>query len=469
MSEWWFVFLTVMQMGGNFNVKKWFLPLFFSQWWYCLLTYFPSCKSVVMTGIVTEMVDHYNSKAVSVTKFSDRFQATWNFILSALSRNGSIHEISENCASSSTDEAYFFFVSQPHMFEIAPNLFAQTSVQYEQESSTTHSTKNGRKIIVRLLSYTLSLHAIHAFLDTITETYLTQIAKSREASRFVYTLYKNEYDAHIRECWLEHPFQTNRSFDNLFFDGKDAFLARLQYFVDNKAWYDRMGIPYTLGIGLSGPPGTGKTSLIKCIAQHLGRHVVSLSLKLVKTRIQLIQFFYESHYNTQNRPDSIGFDKKIIVLEDIDCLGDVVLQRKPGLVSEEMDPLALAELLKLPKKKLETVFPKCQDPITLDDILNLWDGLCETPHRILVITSNHYEKLDPALVRPGRIDITLNMGSVTFPVLKEMYAHMFQTQWPVAKKVPPPLKGKTPAKIFNLFLQCSDSKKFLTALYNSTW
>jgi chaperone BCS1 len=51
------------------------------------------------------------------------------------------------------------------------------------------------------------------------------------------------------------------------------------------------------------------------------------------------------------------------------------------------------------------------DPITLDDILNLWDGLKETPGRILGISSNHYNKLDPALVRPGRIDITINFDN----------------------------------------------------------
>jgi len=44
-----------------------------------------------------------------------------------------------------------------------------------------------------------------------------------------------------------------------------------------------------------------------------------------------------------------------------------------------------------------------------DDILNAWDGIIETPGRILIISSNHYEKLDPALVRPGRIDITLEL------------------------------------------------------------
>jgi chaperone BCS1 len=66
-----------------------------------------------------------------------------------------------------------------------------------------------------------------------------------------------------------------------------------------------------------------------------------------------------------------------------------------------------------------------EDPITLDDILNLWDGLYETPGRIIAISSNHYDTLDPALIRPGRIDITLEMKLVNRETLKEMFRHFF--------------------------------------------
>lgn len=65
------------------------------------------------------------------------------------------------------------------------------------------------------------------------------------------------------------------------------------------------------------------------------------------------------------------------------------------------------------------------EPITLDDILNLWDGIRETPGRIMIITSNHYDKLDPALIRPGRIDISLELSYVSRAIIKEMYVHLF--------------------------------------------
>ena len=77
--------------------------------------------------------------------------------------------------------------------------------------------------------------------------------------------------------------------------------------------------------------------------------------------------------------------------------------------------------------KASTAFLKQPDDdlITLDDILGLWDGIKETDGRILVISSNHYEKLDPALTRPGRIDIPLEMKNASKNVIRDMYAHLY--------------------------------------------
>ena len=137
-----------------------------------------------------------------------------------------------------------------------------------------------------------------------------------------------DHEDYYQECWNESIFTTTRSFDNLFFDNKTRLLNQIDFFLHNKEWYYKKGIPYTLGIGLSGEPGTGKTSIIKAIAKYTDRHIVNLSMKLFKTRGQLYKFFFENTYNRKNIDDSITFDKKIIVIEDIDCLGDIVFTKK---------------------------------------------------------------------------------------------------------------------------------------------
>jgi hypothetical protein len=153
------------------------------------------------------------------------------------------------------------------------------------------------------------------------------------------------------------------------------------------------------------------------------RHIIIISLKLIKTKKQLEQFFFEDEYTEHNKKHKIGFDKKIIIFEDIDCMGDIVLKR--GRTKKPAPVLLDTSITNLQKPTEDTTIKIC-DPITLDDILNLWDGLKETPGRILGISSNHYNKLDPALIRPGRIDISLHLNKVSHKILSEMYSHYYK-------------------------------------------
>jgi chaperone BCS1 len=222
----------------------------------------------------------------------------------------------------------------------------------------------------------------------------------------------------------------------------------------NREWYYEKGIPYSLGIGLHGPPGTGKTSFIKALANHTGRHIIVMSLKTIKTKRQLEQFFFENTYSDKNEHNSVTFDKKIIVFEDIDCIGDIILDRsKKTRTTKNVDGLTSGTINLInennkcdERHKIENVLQNIcdmgdlktvktvktnflsEDPITLDDILNLWDGIRETPGRILIISSNHYDKLDPALIRPGRIDITHELSKASHNTISEIYYHLFGTK-----------------------------------------
>jgi hypothetical protein len=238
-----------------------------------------------------------------------------------------------------------------------------------------------------------------------------------------------------------------------------------------------------------------------------GRHLVVLSLKMIKTRQQLDDFFFENQYNETNMKGSVGFDKKIIVIEDIDCMGDVVLDRetkqrkeeqkqmkafktamendKKGSIEKTYECSPHGTLFEVPSEpsspksslsKLLTIIDKGNssnevddDAITLDDILNLWDGLKETPGRILGISSNHYDKLDPALVRPGRIDITMKLDNVTQDTIGQMFQHYYGcTANPMClAKIPD--RKYSPAEITNIFVEFREnSVGFLNRLKEPT-
>jgi chaperone BCS1 len=259
------------------------------------------------------------------------------------------------------------------------------------------------------------------YLDDLTTLYLSSQAESRHNKQYCYALLQGHIKESRYERWRECEFQSTRSFSNIFFEQKELCLRKINFFLHNKHWYETHGIQYSIGFGLFGPPGTGKTSLIKCIAAHTRRHIVVISLKLIRTKRELEDIFYETKYVEEHEQHPITVQEKIIVFEDIDCMGHLVIDRKH---INSTTPAMTQTTMKVP-----TTLPlPREEPVTLDDLLNILDGLREQSGRILFITSNHYEKLDPALCRPGRIDVTLQMKRVNNQIFNEMWSHFKHDQ-----------------------------------------
>jgi chaperone BCS1 len=267
----------------------------------------------------------------------------------------------------------------------------------------------------------------------------------------------------------------------MFFEEKKSVLKKINFFTNNKEWYYDNGIPYSIGFGLHGPPGTGKTSFFKCLANLTGRHLIIISLKLIKTKLQLEDFFFENKYNEDNKKNSIGFDKKIIIFEDIDCVGDIVLKRdsknnknkkkKSKISNNDSFGNVLQKLAHGDDSSTEDMIvniPTQEPPLTLDDILNLWDGLKETPGRMLGISSNHYDKLDPALVRPGRIDVTIHFNNASQDIIQEMFTHYYKRPIDVTKLKKIKNEFYSPAEIINCYVLYKDEpNKFMDRLMHN--
>ncbi|XAR73839.1 hypothetical protein NMG60_11007941 [Bertholletia excelsa] len=181
---------------------------------------------------------------------------------------------------------------------------------------------------------------------------------------------------------LEHP----ATFDTLALDPelKKAIIDDLERFVRRREFYKRVGKAWKRGYLLYGPPGTGKSSLIAAIANYLKFDIYDLELTSLYSNSDLRRILV----STTNR--------SIIVIEDIDC--SVEMQDRQTRDDEEFSYTKL----------------------TLSGLLNFIDGLWSScgDERIIIFTTNHKDRIDPALLRPGRMDMHIHMSYCSGNVFK---------------------------------------------------
>lgn len=197
----------------------------------------------------------------------------------------------------------------------------------------------------------------------------------------------------MEDCWMYIKDQSKRDLNSVFMEKykKDLLINTLSRFINNEKWYINNGIPYQLGILLYGAPGTGKTSLIKAISGYLNYPIYYISpQKLSKIEIAM----------------STLPDKCIVVIEDIDSN---YLTHSREIKNNSDENSIMREL----------------SSISLSELLNSLDGMFSAHGRILVATTNHIENLDSALIRPGRIDIKIEVGYVNNEILKDFINNFF--------------------------------------------
>jgi DNA replication protein DnaC len=337
----------------------------------------------------------------------------------------------------------------------------QQTIQHDTLSSVS-TDKDNLFCYIDVYSYTMDMEFLRNELNSIVKNYLIKMTNKLGNniyyfSEMPFTVYRDNNGKidHTKtpEClhFTMKQFITNRSFKNLFGKNIDIIRKRVEFFKDNKDWYDNKGVPYTLGILVSGSPGSGKTSLIKCMANELKRHIINIHLSESMTKSQVETLFYsEQIHVTQNGKTetyTIPINKRIYVLEDVDCQCEIILDRENATAEQilakknielkkEVERLnfAVSELSSGRKMVMGGNMSKMEETrkdeqsnqkITLSFLLNLFDGVLETPGRITFMTTNFIDKLDKAFTRPGRIDVISKFGFADHSQLISIIEHRY--------------------------------------------
>lgn len=245
-----------------------------------------------------------------------------------------------------------------------------------------------------------------------------------------------------------NKFNSDKTFDNIYGEEIEKIKTHIDHFVNKKEWYKKKGIPHNLGLLLYGAPGCGKTSTIKAIANYTRRHVISIRLTKDTKQSFINKLFFTTQIESSNGDYwNISQENRIYLFEDIDCLTDVVLSReykkeeKEEEEEEDDDPYAFyrqrasyLRAIKLAKKENDEENNKKKEEveddkkINLSFLLNVLDGVIERKDNIVIMTSNHPEKLDSALVRAGRIDQKVELKYCSNRTLKQMFNNFYEIE-----------------------------------------
>ncbi|KAJ3203127.1 hypothetical protein HDU82_006822 [Entophlyctis luteolus] len=171
---------------------------------------------------------------------------------------------------------------------------------------------------------------------------------------------------------------------------REAVVGDLERFLAATAWYRDRGIPYRRGYLLYGPPGTGKTSFIQAVAGHLSYNICILNLSergMTDDRL--------AHLLANTPPQSL------LLLEDIDA----AFIRRDAATDSKKEGFYSA--------------------VTFSGLLNALDGVAAAEERVVFMTTNHVDRLDAALIRPGRVDMRVYMGNARDDQARRMFERFY--------------------------------------------
>ena len=214
----------------------------------------------------------------------------------------------------------------------------------------------------------ITINIFGLFSKRFTEDLLCTIGENRNVNRKYI-----EYNTLDSMGGFTPSTKFKRKLNTIYLENKNKIFESINVWKNSEEFYRERGIPYKLGILLYGEPGTGKSSLVHAIASELNKDVIVLTAGAILN-------------GKLNKYNMVCCDTPpIIVIEEIDTI-----------VSSRQQDKELSENQKS----------------ILSELLNFLDGPSSPDSCVIIATTNHIEKLDPAIIRAGRFDIKIQMGKI---------------------------------------------------------
>lgn len=211
----------------------------------------------------------------------------------------------------------------------------------------------------------------------------------------------------LRVCGSDHSAdipQENSVVDSL--DGlllapevRQRLETDFEHFWNSRDAYRRRAQVWKRGYLFSGPPGGGKTSLVRTLASRFKMSILAMNLS---------DFSKDKDFLVAVSSFAVVPGRKCIVFEDVDCVTSLHRRKLPPPPSSpKCAPPTKSENSDSPDQKSKDSTESFTRGVSLETLLNYLDGLASPSETVFVLTSNRPEVLDPALIRPGRVDVHL--------------------------------------------------------------